>query len=67
MPIASALNVTVDAESANGSGLGTRVNDKSREALSLLLLHMCASHQTGTSGIVEQSYNPNCPAGVYAG
>ena len=23
---------------------------------------MCASHQTDTSGIVEQSYNPNCPA-----
>ena len=28
----------------------------------LLLLRTCASHQTDTSGIVDQSYNGNCPA-----
>ena len=33
-----------------------------RNIFLVLLLRTCASHQTDTSGIVDQSYNANCPA-----
>ena len=42
-----------------------RRNSASRQALKaviLLLLRTCASHQTDTSEIVDQSYDANCPA-----
>ena len=48
----------------SASELGFTAGAQARQvpAVILLLLRTCASHQTDTSGIVDQSYNANCPA-----
>ena len=59
------LETTIHGTKSQTVGVGTRLHGRrSRQvpAVILLLLRTCASHQTDTSGIVDQSYNANCPA-----
>ena len=59
------LASTIHGTKSQTVGVGTRLHGRGSRQVSaviLLLLRTCASHQTDTSGIVDQSYNAKCPA-----